>query len=323
MSKSPLSLNPHPALTDAPSVGGDIAQRITRLFPALSATHQRAAEFVLAHPLDAATMTIDELAAAADMSLATANRFARALGFETYAEFRAELVGRVRVRMSQEDKLRVARQRDASPAGVALEALQEDIANLQTTLADLTAEGLGGAVDLMRGAKRIYTVGFGASAYLAGFAASHYGPFCNDVRFVGGWGGPEESVRHLLKLSSDDLLIAITFPRYSRDTVDLAKLARDRGAAVLALTDMPTAPLVPLATRSLFASAERGVTSSSAVAALALIQALGSALAWQRTDALQAMEGLTDLVGPYVYPESNRPPARPPDYKKRRSKETP
>jgi len=35
------------------------------------------------------------------------------------------------------------------------------------------------------------------------------------------------------------------------------------------------------------------------------------------------MEGLTDLVGPYVYPESNRPPARPPDYKKRRSKETP
>ena len=69
-----------------------MAQRIARRLPTLSPSHRQVADWVLAHPLQAATMPIDELAASVGVSVATANRFARALDFEGYAQFRAALV---------------------------------------------------------------------------------------------------------------------------------------------------------------------------------------------------------------------------------------
>ena len=57
-----------------------IAIRIGRARPTLTRSHQQMADYVMAHPLQAATMPIDELAAAVGVSVATANRFARAIG---------------------------------------------------------------------------------------------------------------------------------------------------------------------------------------------------------------------------------------------------
>ena len=54
-----------------------MAQRIARVLPTLSRSHRRIADWVLAHPLQAAALPIDELAAAVGVSVATANRFAR------------------------------------------------------------------------------------------------------------------------------------------------------------------------------------------------------------------------------------------------------
>ena len=85
-----LKQAPGPALS---SVGDEtIMARIADVYPTLSRAHRRAADFVLKHPFQAATMMIDELARAAGISVATANRFARALGIDGYPAFRAELV---------------------------------------------------------------------------------------------------------------------------------------------------------------------------------------------------------------------------------------
>ncbi|HBD34953.1 MAG TPA: MurR/RpiR family transcriptional regulator, partial [Cupriavidus sp.] len=72
--------------------GQPISERIARALPTLTPAHQRMAQYVLENPFRAATMRIDEFATAVDVSVATANRFARALGFEGYPQFRTELV---------------------------------------------------------------------------------------------------------------------------------------------------------------------------------------------------------------------------------------
>ena len=69
-----------------------MAQRIARVLPNLTRSHRKMADYVLAHPFQAATMAIDEMAAALGTSVATANRFARALEFDGYPQFRAALV---------------------------------------------------------------------------------------------------------------------------------------------------------------------------------------------------------------------------------------
>ena len=74
------------------SPGTTVAQRIAQALPRLSRSHRQVADYVLEHPLQVATLPIDELAAVVGVSVATANRFARALDFDGYAAFRAELV---------------------------------------------------------------------------------------------------------------------------------------------------------------------------------------------------------------------------------------
>jgi transposase-like protein len=66
--------------------------RIARHYMYLSKSHKKTANYVLSHIVRTATMPIDQLALAAGISIATANRFARALGFDSYPKFRAEVV---------------------------------------------------------------------------------------------------------------------------------------------------------------------------------------------------------------------------------------
>lgn len=277
-----------------------VAAIIARAYPALSESHRRTADFVLARPLDAATMTIDELALGANISIATANRFARALGFRKYAEFRAEVVENFKATMEPVERLRMGKTETASAGSVMARAMQEDLDNIQKTLHALAAEACDRAVSLILGARRVYTLGFGVSTYIASFAANGLLPFCQDVRFLAAEGGGEQAIRRMLAVGADDVMIAIAVPRYSRETVEIAGMARRRGATVIVITDGPRSPLRAVADLTLYAFAARRLLSSSAAAAFALVEALISATAHQREDALRSFTDLTEQVGHYL-----------------------
>ena len=106
----------------------------------LSKAHRKAADYVLSNVFRSATMSIDELAHAVGISVATANRFARALGFEGYPQFRAELVYGFEAMLAPIDKLRTEVQRPATSVEVIASALNEDINNLDATRRGLVPE---------------------------------------------------------------------------------------------------------------------------------------------------------------------------------------
>src|SRR5260370_25369122 len=95
-----------------------IMARIAHVYPTLSQAHRLAADFVLKHPFQAATMMIDELARAAGISVATANRFARALGIDGYPAFRAQLARTFSATLAPVEKLRADLQRSADSAEI-------------------------------------------------------------------------------------------------------------------------------------------------------------------------------------------------------------
>jgi DNA-binding MurR/RpiR family transcriptional regulator len=290
-------------------VNGPLGERIVRASGRLSDSQRRAVDFLLDRPFDAATMTIEEFADAAGISSASANRFARALGFDRYADFRTEIVEAIRP-TAPEQKLRAAGPRDASAGSVIASALRQDIANLDRTAAALATRAEAAAA-MLSGGGRIFTVGFGTSGYLASYAANLLDPICADARFVAVEGGTEQAARRLLKLQPGHVVIAITFPRYSKDIVAMVRLAKTRGARVLAITDGPTSPIAAEADLALYACAERQILSSSAVAALAVIEALASAIAWRCKDAVESMATLTEQVLPYLHAGADGPEMRP------------
>lgn len=278
-----------------------ITERIAKAHPALSSTHRKAADYVLANPFRAATMTIDEFAEAVGMSNATANRFARALGFDGYPQFRAEMVQAFKSTLAPVEKLRTELLRESSCVEIFSASLQEDLDNIQGTLRQLNATACEQAVELILRAPRIYILGFSTSACLSSIVSHRLEPYCSTVQVIATDAGPPQAALRLFKATPEDLVIAISFPRYSKLTVELLGLARARNAKVLAITDSPTSPVVQYADIVLYAKSERRLSASSDAAALALLEALCGAVVHRSKNSLRTATDLTEWVLPYLY----------------------
>lgn len=277
-----------------------IADRIARAQPALSRTQHKMAEYVLAHQFRVATMTIDEFAAAVGVSVATANRFARALDLPGYPQFRAELARGFEAALEPVEKLRTELAHSASAVQIFAATLEEDIRNAQRNLQSLDSAACDQAVEAILAADRVFIIGFGASGFLAGLLQRGLCMHLHSVESLAGPGGVSHAARQMSRMTSKDLVIAIGFPRYLADTVTLAGAAQQAGVPVLVLTDKPTSPLAPTASVVLYAFSARQLIPNSETAALGLIEALSAAVAYRAKNSVAAAAGVTQSVMPWL-----------------------
>jgi len=283
-----------------------IAERISSVMQALSASHRRMADYVLAHPFKVATMSIDEFALQCKVSIATANRFARALGLPGYPQFRAELARGFEAALEPVERLRLERGKAASAADIFAASLYEDQRNFELTRLALSEEACEKAVQAVLNAQRVFIIGFGSSGFLAGLLQRGLSLHCDMVESLAGPGGVSHAARELSRIRAHDLVIAIAFPRYLADTITLAKSAKAAGVTVLALTDKPSSPLVPLADICLYAHSQRQLLSNSETAALGLIEALSAAVAHQSRHSVTAAALLAESVMPWLFHEGSK-----------------
>src|SRR5450631_2780043 len=241
--------------------GLPLLQHVATRIPAMPAAMVRMGQAVLAHPFRAATLNIDEFAGEVSVSTATANRFARAMGFAGYPQFRAELARGFEAILAPVESLRNNLRQTATTQQAMAASLQETLANLERTVQALQHQPCEQAVKLIARADQVLTLGWGSSAYLAGLLQHELEPYCPRIGSLAQAGGPSHAARQLVKRGPRDLLIALAFPRYVEDTIVLTSLARERGMKILALTDEPTSPLVPLADVALYASVSRQIAS--------------------------------------------------------------
>ncbi|MBT2321296.1 MurR/RpiR family transcriptional regulator [Variovorax paradoxus] len=278
-----------------------VAQRIAQALPQLTRSHRQVADYVLERPLQVATLPIDELATAAGVSVATANRFARALGFDGYANFRAELVRGFEPLLAPVERLRGNLARPSTVAEVFAAALEESQRNIEATRHALDPASCEAAVARILAARTIYIVGFGASAWLAGLLQHGLDSYCADVRLLPSVSGVTHGARALSRGGPRDLLVALTFPRYLTDTLALTGIARSHEVGVLALTDRPSSPLAPLADVVLYAQTETRYRPNCETSVLALIEALTSAVALRAPGAFQAASKVVHSVMPWLH----------------------
>ncbi|SEB12341.1 transcriptional regulator, RpiR family [Variovorax sp. YR216] len=292
-----------PSLVEFPEASDNttVARRIAHALPRLTRAHRKMADHVLAHPLEVATQPIDELANSVGVSVATANRFARALGFEGYPSFRAELVRGFEALLAPVEQLRGNLAQPSTVAEVFASSLEETQHNVEATRKSLDYAACEEAVRRILAARTVSVVGFGASGWLAGLLAHGLDSYCADVRTLAGVGGVSSAARALIRSGPEDVLIALTFPRYLVDTVTLAKTARARGMQVLAITDRPSSPLAPLADVALYAQTRSRYRPNCETSALALIEALTSAVALRAPGAFQVAGRVVETLAPWLH----------------------
>lgn len=256
-----------------------VAERIAKHYPDLSQALRRFADYVQEEPLSLARMSIHEAVEKVGVSVATANRFATAIGFAGYAEFRNELVKGFETLFAPTQRLKQKSAESLTPQEVMIASLREDIANLETTISNLSSTTTERAVDLIINAERIYIAGFDNAGSLGNILATGLELTGKTVRSADNGGGVVGSARQLFKFGEKDLVIAIAFSFYMRETIIATEHANRHGVPVLAITDRLNSPLVPLSKLALFVEAKHTFNPPSDAAILALIEALVAAVA--------------------------------------------
>ena len=303
-----------------------VRRRIASCYPRLSAAHKRVAGFVLEHTQRAAFMTVEALAAETGVSPATAFRFARALGYPGFPAFKDELATLLQESLRPVERLRAAQAEGPAvgPQAALAAVFDEDRRNLEETQRGLAPEQFARAAHLLRDAERIVVFGEGASAHLVALAGHRLGGLRPGVTHAEG--GSRGIYQQLYWLGERDVLLVVSLPRYSRATVEACRFARSRGARVVAVTDRVTAPAYALATEALLVHTQRELLLTSLTAALAVLDALVTAVAaMDRERTLGAMADLTKQlvdVQEYALPAGDLPKATPKAPPKATPKET-
>ena len=115
----------------------------------------------------------------------------------------------------------------------------------------------------------------------------------------------------MFRINKDDVLIAISFPRYSKQTVDALRFASDRQATIIALTDSQSSPIASFATHLLIARSDMASFVDSLVAPLSLINALIVGATMSKREEVQHtfsdLENIWDKYQVYEKAEENGP----------------
>lgn len=285
---------------DAAFAASSLGQTLKRVLATGSASQRQIADYLLRNQMRVTALGIGELAESCQVSTATISRFARDIGHKNYSAMRGAMAETLQALLQPVDKLRhtiLHRTRATSPV---TQSLEYAAANIAATAGALALADMQAVVAQLTRARVVYVMGFGLSANLAGMLVQHLQPFCRHVVEVVGIGGSEVAAGHLVNLTAHDVLVVISFPRYTLDCIGLASFARDRGACIVALTDAPASPLAALADHALYAQSTHPVLPSSASTALAMIEALAVALMVSNKDNVEKAARLSDIIAAYL-----------------------
>lgn len=230
------------------------------------------ARYILENYDKAAFMTAARLGEAVNVSESTVVRFAAELGYRGYPGMKKALQEVVRTRLTSVERIEQA-ENTMGTRDVLGGILRADIHNLQDTLDEIDQASFDKAVALIRNAKNVYIVGMRTSTTLARFLWLYLNVLRENVIIMQDTAAAEV-YEQLMRVREGDLVIGISFPRYSNRTVNVMGFARERGAATLGITDSPASPLNDSATVCLFAKSEMVSFLDSLVAPLGLINAL-------------------------------------------------
>ncbi|MED5615009.1 MurR/RpiR family transcriptional regulator [Janthinobacterium sp. P210005] len=306
-SASPARSSPHTprvgtlSAPDAAFAQSPLGQALMHVLGSGSASQRQIADYLLRNQMRVTALGIEELADSCQVSTATISRFARDIGQKNYSAMRGAMAETLQSLLQPVDKLRRTIERRARATSPVTESLEYAAANIAATSDALSPPAVQAVVRRLTRAKVVYVMGFGLSANLAGMLVQHLQPFCPHVVEVVGIGGSEVAAGHLVNLTAYDVLVVISFPRYTLDCIGLASFARDRGACIVALTDSPASPLAELADHVLYAQSTHPVLPSSASTALAMIEALAVALMVSNRKNVEKAARLSEVIAAYLY----------------------
>ena len=282
-------------------MSGDLLKTIRDGMQSFSKGQRLIGSYILEHYEKAAYLTAAKLGANVGVSESTVVRFAIELGYAGYPEFQEALQKMIRSRLTSFQRMEVTNTL-IGEGDVLDKVLLSDVEKIRRTMEEIDHASFEEAIDLIVGAKNIYIIGVRSSSSLAGFLNYNFRMIFDNVRFVQTTSG-SEMFEQIMNVGKGDVMIAISFPRYSTRIINAVEYARSRDADVVALTDSKLSPIAAYANQLMIAHSDMASFVDSLVAPLSIINAMIVAVARKKQDEvserLRALEDVWDRYDVY------------------------
>lgn len=253
-------------------MGKNILHNIESGIDGFSKGQKRIAFYILENYDKAAFMTASKLGQLAEVSESTVVRFASELGYDGYPSMQRALQEMIRSRLTSTQRIRAAgdllERQDLLSA-----VIQSDIDKLRQMSGGADQREFDRVVDQLLDCRHIYILGVRSSSFVAGYLNFYMHLLTENVTLVQS-NAAGEIFEQLLRIRPEDVMLAISFPRYSKVTLNTVKFAQDRGATIVAITDNKLSPLYQMSDEALLAPCEMISFVDSMVAPLSLVNAL-------------------------------------------------
>ena len=248
----------------------ELLARINQTGRRLSKGQKRIAEYIVNHYDKAAFMTASKLGDKVQVSESTVVRFAIALGYDGYPALQKALQEMIRNRLTAVQRVEMTG--DMSESAVLGTVFKADMQNIRQTIEDLDEANFSRTVDALCEAERVYVVGVRSSAPLAQFLGYYMNFIRDNVMVI--TSGISDVLEQVARVGEKDVVLGISFPRYSRRTIEAMNYAKGKGVTVVSLTDTPLSPLGEASDFCLTARSDMASFVDSLVAPLSMINAL-------------------------------------------------
>ncbi len=253
----------------------NVIKNIQDSYSSLSKGQRIIAEYMINHYDKAAFMTAASLGKILNISESTVVRFANALGYTGYKELQKELQELIRNKLTTVQRINLSDEFDSNGSTFA-KVIEKDIENMKKTLSEIDQVSFNKAIKETISAKNIYIMGLRSSSFLSGYLSFYLNFIFNNIRNISP--GANDIFEQIAKANKDDVIICITYPRYSKRTLEALEYAKAKGCRIISFTDSLISPASSRSDITIIARSDMISFVDSLVAPMSLLNAFIIAL---------------------------------------------
>lgn len=276
----------------------NIIARINEKFSKMSKSHKAIATYISAHYHEAVFMTASKLGEVVKVSESTVVRFATCIGYEGYPEFQVALEAWVKTQLSSVQRMHV-KYGSSTQSELLTSVLTADMDKIQDTLMMIDSNMFELAISNILEAKTVYVIGIRSCEPLANFLAFYLNMIRGNVQLLRTT-NTSELFEQMIRINSEDVIVGISFSRYSLRTLKALEFADSRTAKIVSITDSINSPMCMYSSCNLIARSDMVSIVDSLVAPLSVINALVVGLCMKSSEQVKEnLEVLEDVWNNY------------------------
>lgn len=261
----------------------DLINLIKSNYYKFSKGQKQIAQFIIDHYDKAAFMTAAKIGETVDVSESTVVRFAVSIGYSGFPELQKALQVLIKNKLTTVQRIGLEEDSGNDTDKQHKKIIKNELTNMRNLLDNLDTDAIDKAVDIILNANKVYILGLRTSFTLANYLGFYLDVILDNVKVLNN-SGVNSLYEEIIRIKESDVLIVISYPRYSKNTLEATEFVKEHNAKIIAITDTESSPLYPISDVSILAKSSMVSFIDSLVVPMCILNNLIVSIGMQEKD---------------------------------------